>query len=124
MVLGLHAITLEPRRGGREGWLTDEAVGAAAIDDIEGGNRRTVGEGAPSSAPVLHERGTYIRLCLSGGEKRRSGMSPATAEVTHVIRGGGWSSCPMGTEPRAKGAQGSKDHLCKRNHPWAGPIDG
>jgi hypothetical protein len=41
-----------------------------------------------------------------------------------VIRGGGQSSGPMILKPRAKGAQGSEDHLCKRNCLVAGPISG
>jgi hypothetical protein len=40
-----------------------------------------------------------------------------------MIRGGGWGSGPMILKPRAKGAQGSEDHLCKRNCPMAEPIE-
>jgi hypothetical protein len=41
-----------------------------------------------------------------------------------VIRGGGRGSGPMIPKPRAKGAQGSEDHLCKRNCSMAWPIGG
>jgi hypothetical protein len=45
-------------------------------------------------------------------------------EVTRVIRGGGRGSGPMIPKPTTKGAQGSEDHLCKRNCPMDGPIGG
>jgi hypothetical protein len=67
---------------------------------------------------------TDIRPCLTGGEKRRSESSLVVAEVARVIHGGGRGSGPMIPKPRAKGAQGSEDHLCKRNCLMAGPIGG
>jgi hypothetical protein len=67
---------------------------------------------------------TDIRPCLTGGEKRRSESSLVVAEVARVIHGGGRGSEPMIPKPRAKGAQGSEDHLCKRNCLMAGPIGG
>jgi hypothetical protein len=65
-----------------------------------------------------------IRPCLTGDEKQRSKSSPTAVEVARVIRGGGRGSGPMIPKPRAKGAQGSEDHLCKRNCSMAWPIGG
>jgi hypothetical protein len=104
--------------------LTSEVVEAAAADDVEGGKNSKVGEGAPSSAPELHMSDADIRPCLINDEKWRSESSPAVAEVTRVIRNGGRGSGPMILKPRAKGAQGSEDHLYKRNCPMTGPISG
>jgi hypothetical protein len=106
------------------GVLTGDAAGAATADDVEGGNDFKVGEGAPSSAPELHMSDADIRPCLTGDEKRRSESSPTAVEVARVIHGGGQGSEPMIPKPRTKGAQGSEDHLCKRNCPMAGPIGG
>jgi hypothetical protein len=47
------------------------------------------------------------------------GSSLAVVEVIHVICGGGRSSGPMMMKPRAKGALGSEDKLCERNHQMA-----
>jgi hypothetical protein len=93
-----------------------------AADDVEGGNDFKVGKGAPSSAPELHMSDMDIRPCLIGDEKRRSENSPVVMEVARVIHGGGRGSGPMIPKPRAKGAQGSEDHLCKRNCTMVGPI--
>jgi hypothetical protein len=106
------------------GVLTDDAVGAAAADGVEGGNDFKVGEGAPSSTPELHMSDTDIRPCLISDEKQRSESSPVEAKVSRMICGGGRGSGPMIPKPRAKAAQGSVDRLCKRNCPMAGPISG
>jgi hypothetical protein len=71
------------------GVLTGDAVGATAVDGVEGGNDFKVGEGAPNSSPELHMSDTNISPCLTGDEKRRSKSSPMAVEVTCVIRGGG-----------------------------------
>jgi hypothetical protein len=47
------------------------------------------------------------------------GSSSAAVEVIRVIRGGGRSSGLMMMKPRAKGALGSEDNLCERNHQMA-----
>jgi hypothetical protein len=106
------------------GVLTGDAVRAATVDVFKGGNNFKVREGAPSSAPELHMSDMDIRPCLTGDKKRRSESSSAAAEITRGIRGGGRGIGPMIPKPMAKGAQGSEDHLCKRNCPMAGPIGG
>jgi hypothetical protein len=93
-------------------------------DDVEGGNDFKVREGATSSALELHMSGTNIRPCPTGNEKRRSESSPTAVEVARVIHGGGQGSGLMIPKPRARVAQGSEDHLCKRNCPMTGPIGG
>jgi hypothetical protein len=52
---------------------------------------------------------------LAGDGKQRNERSLAAAEVVRTIYGGGWSSGPTMTKPRAKGALGSEDKLCGRN---------
>jgi hypothetical protein len=106
------------------GAFPDDAVGGAAAHNVEGGNDFKVGEGAPSSTPELHMSDVGIRPCLTRDEKRRSESSPMAEKVTRKIRGGGRGSGPMILKPRAKGAQGSENYLCKRNCPMAGPIGG
>jgi hypothetical protein len=101
-----------------------DAVRAAAADGVEGGNDFKVREGAPNLAPELHMSDADIRRCLTSDEKRRSESLQAAAEVTRVIRGGGRGSGPMIPKPTTKGAQGSENHLCKRNCPMDGPIGG
>jgi hypothetical protein len=104
----------------RRGVLIGDAVKAMAANGIKGGNDFKVREDAPSTAPELHMSDTDIRPCLIGDEKSRSESSPAAVEVTCVIHGGGQGSGPMIPKTKAKGAQGSEDHLCKRIAQWLG----
>jgi hypothetical protein len=53
---------------------------------------------------------------LSITRSEDEGCSPVTAEVVRVIHGGGQSSGTMMMKHRAKGALGSDDKLCERNH--------
>jgi hypothetical protein len=124
-----HGSIYEPQHprleeGARQGVLTSEAVRVAATNGVEGGNDFKVEEDAPSLPSELHTSVTDIRQCLTGDEKHENESSPAAADVARVIHGGGQGSGPMIPKPRAKGAQGSEDHLCKRNCPMAGPIGG
>jgi hypothetical protein len=48
---------------------------------------------------------------LSTMRSKDEGSSSVAAEIIHVICG-----VPMLTKPRAKGALGSEDNLCGRNH--------
>jgi hypothetical protein len=95
----------------RKGVLTGKAVGAQAIDGVEGGNDFKVREDAPSLPSEVHMSVEDIKQCLTSDEKLRNESSPVVVEVTRVIHGGGRSSGPMIPKPRAKGAQGSEDHL-------------
>jgi hypothetical protein len=52
-----------------KGVLTGEAVGAAATDDVEGGNDFKVGEDAPSLPSELHTSVANIRQLLTSDEK-------------------------------------------------------
>jgi hypothetical protein len=52
---------------------------------------------------------------LSATRSEDKGSSPVVAEVIHVICSGGWSSGPMVTKPRPKGALGNENKLCERN---------
>jgi hypothetical protein len=53
---------------------------------------------------------------LSVMRSEDEGSSPVAVKVSHMIHGGGGSSGPMMMKPRAKGALGSEDKLCDRNH--------
>jgi hypothetical protein len=106
----------ELREGGQNGVLTDEAVGVAAADGVEGG------KGAPSSVLELQRSGANIRPCLIGSEKRENGGSPGAVNVICGICSGDRSSCLMMMNPRAKGAHKSEESLLKRNRQRAEPI--
>jgi hypothetical protein len=68
--------------------LTGEAVGAAATNDVEGGNGGSVGEGVPSLASELHTSVEDIRQSLDGNKKHRGESSQAAVELVRVICGG------------------------------------
>jgi hypothetical protein len=53
---------------------------------------------------------------LSAMRSEDQGSSPTVVEVICVIHGGGRSSGTMMMKPRVKGALGSEDNLCERNH--------
>jgi hypothetical protein len=114
----LQAATQRTKRGGQNGVLTDEAVGVAAADGVEGG------KGAPSSVLELQRSGANIRPCLIGSEKRENGGSPGAVNVICGICSGDRSSCLMMMNPRAKGAHKSEEYLLKRNWQRAEPIIG
>jgi hypothetical protein len=69
-----------------------------------GENSGQVGEEVPSSVPELHMGSMDIRQHLISDGKHRSESSPASAEVTRGMCGGGRSSCPKIAKPRAKEA--------------------
>jgi hypothetical protein len=63
-----------------------------------------------------------IRPCLSGDKKQWIASSPVSTEVVRGMNGGGRSSCPMMTNPRAKEAHMSEEYLHKRNREMAEPT--
>jgi hypothetical protein len=105
---------LQGDRGRRE-VLTGETVGVAAAVYVVGENSINVGEEVPSSVPELHMASADIRLCLIGDGKHRSESSPALADFTHRMRGGGWSSCSMIVKPGLKEARRCEECLCQSN---------